>query len=119
MMEDRTILNGLLPSSMEVAAVMDDICNAFKCATCGNTHAVYAWKISANAKAAVRRKLDILPSVLRKGYVEVLPKEHQETIKITSLNPGNLGAILFGKLGGNEFCKEFKYLTCANLSPMV
>ena len=31
------------------------------------------------------------------------PKEQQETVKVASLNPGDLGEILFGKLDDDGF----------------
>ena len=61
----------------------------------------YARKISANAKAVERRKLDIAKR-LAEG-LEVPPKAQQEIVKVASLKPGDLGEILDGKLDDGGF----------------
>ena len=53
-------------------------------------------KIKANAKTVARRKLDIAKR-LAEG-LEIPPKEQARAVSVASLNPGDLGEILFGKL---------------------
>ena len=66
MLEDGIILNGLLPNSTKVKAVMNDIFNAFKCVIRGNTHAVMLGR-SVQTPRRSKGASWTLPSVLRKG----------------------------------------------------
>ena len=53
------IINGLLPNSTTVLAIMDDLYCAFKADLHKCTHDHYAEKIKANSKAITNRTLDI------------------------------------------------------------
>ena len=101
MMFKGVILNGLLPNYTTLSAIMDKLYQAFKIACRVSTHLVYARKIKANAKAIVQHKLTIAQQIARG---EVVSK--QEGVKvplIVSLNPGDLGNILYGRLSDDGF----------------
>ena len=80
---------------------MDELYRAFKIACRVSTHLVYARKIKANAKAIARRKLAIAQKLAR-GEV-VSEQERGKVTSIVSLNPGDLGDILYGRLSDDGF----------------
>ena len=95
------ILNGLLPNSTPVSAIMDELYRAFKIACRISTHLVYARKIKVNTRAIAQRKLAIAKKLAR-GEV-VSEQERGKVTLIVSLNPGDLGNILYGHLSGDGF----------------
>ena len=101
MMVKGVILNGLLPNSTTVSTIMDKLYRAFKIACRVSTHLVYARKIKANAKAIPRRMLAIAQKLAR-GEV-VTEQERGKVTSIVSLNPGDLGDILYGRLSDDGF----------------
>ena len=53
------IINGLLPNSTTVLAIMDDLYCAFNAILRKSTHGHYVKKIKANSKATTKRTLEI------------------------------------------------------------
>ena len=90
------ILNGLLPNSTAVMAIMDELFRAFKDKLRQSTHEVYSKKIKANAKAILRRKAEIAHKIAS-GEV-VTEAERAKTRTVVGLNPMDLGPILFGEV---------------------
>ena len=95
MMRRGVILLGLLPNSTSVLAVLDELFRAFKIAIRKATQRVYAKKIKTNARSVRRKKLEIAERMARN---EEVPSSKLAKVNIeTSLNPGDLGKILYGK----------------------
>ena len=101
MHEQGIIICGLLPNSTTVSAVMDELYRAFKIATRKATQTVFAAKVKANAKAVQKLKLEIAQQ-LAQGE-EVPEKRRSKVTAVASLNPGDLGEILYGKLDENGY----------------
>ena len=90
------IMNGLLPNSTAVMAIMDELFRAFKDKLRKSTHEQYSKKIKANAKQITRRKAEIARKIA--GGQEVTDEEKAKTRSVVGLNPMDLGPILFGEL---------------------
>ena len=90
------IINGLLPNSTAVLAIMDELFRAFKNSLRKSTHDHYAKKIKANGVNITRRKAEIA-RMIAAGEV-VTPAERAKTRSVVGLNPMDLGPILFGNL---------------------
>ena len=95
------IINGLLPNSTTVLAIMDELFRAFKADLRSYTHDHYARKIKANSKAIVKRKLEIARKIAVGELVT--EAERAKTRSVVGLNPMDLGPILFGKLTENGY----------------
>jgi len=96
MMDKGVILNGLLPNSTSVAAVMDELFRKFKIATRAATQKVFAKKIKANAKAVTAKKLEIAQRLANDESVPA--SEYAKVNVVATLNPSDLGEILYGEL---------------------
>ena len=69
-----------------------------------HTHVVCARDINANTKTVSRRNLDNA-KCLAEGF-KVPSKEHQETVKVVSLDPGDLDKIFYGRLDDDGFLEN-------------
>ena len=96
MMQSGVIINGLLPNSTAVLAIMDELFRAFKGALRTSTHEHYAGKIKNHAREITKRKVEIARKMARRE--EVSESERAKTRSVVGLNPMDLGPILFGKL---------------------
>ena len=65
MQEKGIIINGLLPNSTAVMAIMDELFRAFNGALKHLIHSHYAKKTKANAKQVQRRKAEIASKIAR------------------------------------------------------
>lgn len=101
MMEKGIILNGLLPNSTSVSAVMDELYRAFKISFRAATQRVFAKKIKANAKKVAAKKLDIATRLANKESVPA--SEYRKINVVATLDPSDLGEILYGKLDENDY----------------
>ena len=98
MMNQGVIINGLLPNSTAVMAIMDELFRAFKNSLQASTHKHYAKKIKVNAVQISRRKAEIARKIA--GGIEVTEAEKAKTRSVVGLNPMDLGPILYGELSG-------------------
>ena len=101
MMEKGVILNGLLPNSTSVSAIMDELFRAFKIKTRKATQKVWAQKIKANAKSVAAKKTAIAQRIARGETVS--PRERSKVNTVATLDPSDLGKILYGKLDENGY----------------
>ena len=101
MWEKGIIINGLLPNSTTVMAIMDKLFRAFKGALKHSIHGHYAKKIKANAKQVQRRKAEIASKVARGEATS--ETELAKTRLVVGLNQMDLGPILFRELLEDEF----------------
>ena len=81
--------------------VMDELFGAFKMATRRSTQLVYAKKIKANSRAVRLKKLQI--SQRRARNEEIPASELDKVNVVTTLNLGDLGGILYGKLDDDGY----------------
>ncbi|KAL7425468.1 hypothetical protein ACHAXM_000028, partial [Skeletonema potamos] len=94
--EEGIFINGLLPNSTAVTAVMDELYRAFKNACRSSTQDVYARKLQANARAVIEKKKDL---AARHSRGEKIPQsEYRKVNTVVSLDRCDLGKILCGEL---------------------
>ena len=96
MMEKGVILHGLLPNSTSVSAVMDELYRSFKISTRMETVRVFAGKIYDLAKKIQKYKLDIKTRIENGEAVSEKEKEKVKHPVVATLNPADLGKIIFG-----------------------
>ena len=104
MREKGIIINGLLPNSTAVMAIMDELFRAFKDALKHSIHNHYAKKIKANAKQVQRRKAEIASKIARGE--DASETELAKTSSVVGLNQIDLGPILFGELTEDGFANS-------------
>ena len=90
------IIVGLCPNSTSVTAIMDELFRAFKLDFRSSARQVYAAKIKETHEDLQRKKA-MLADRYEQGEI-VLECEKPKVNVVTSLNPGDLGKILFGPL---------------------
>ena len=95
------IINGLLPNSTTVLAIMDELYQAFKNLLRQSTHDHWSRKIKKNTMQISRQKVEIARK-LAHGE-SVAEDERSKTKSVVTLNPMDLGPILFGELTKDGF----------------
>ena len=90
------ILNGLLPNSTPVLAIMDDLFRTFKDVLRKVTHDHYAKKIKTNTRQILRHN-DEIACKIASGEV-VTEKDKAKTRLVVGINTMNLGPILFREM---------------------
>lgn len=103
MLSKGVILNGLIPNATSISAIMNELFRAFKSGLRISTHQHYTKKIKANAKAITRLKFYIAEKFSSGAAVSEAERTKAKATYIFSLNPGNLGPILFGKLSSDGY----------------
>ena len=95
MRESGIIINGLLPNSTTVLAIMDELHRAFENALRQSTHEHRSRKIEKNATQISGRKVEIARKSARGE--SAAEDERCKTKSVVALDPMDLGPILFGE----------------------